>query len=366
MNNETVTLSSDLIRIKNATDRIRVATSTANSSIEDVATSIEKVKKIKSVEEMDALQNINVGDICLVRDDTPLIPWSSGRTSNTFCFAKEVDVEDIKQVIIENEVVSYDISTIHDNHFVGYFTIDLNQNTAVFNITNHDTDNTLHVEYTYSNGKFTISTKEYNYNDGYKTLHDYSQGVVMINTPYSITPSGSYVSLDDQELYELLGRFVKTKEYKPFDGVDTCIYVPLRVAIDEPIIEDGIFTIDVSYDGGLTYNPAVNILLQPASETWSITVENTHIGSTEFIYYEYDSTTHEYIGSFNGDNISNVFSFPSGKIRISPASDFPLDVIQRLVDAGLIKSVSRSFPDLYIYDGSSWNKISQDVSPYEC
>lgn len=312
----------------------------------------EDIKMVESAEEMNALQNVSAGDVCVIRDETPLTPWVLGETnSNVLCFPSEVDIQDIKQEFLDeyDGYARFDIKKAGGS-LEGTFYISIGDDEAVFNFHNSNNDD-FQVYYSFSNNKFIKTELRYVYNNVQQTIHDYCDGVITRNA-YNIMPYGS-ASVSDTFLINLLGRFVKTKEYKHYSDGTHCIYFPYEISVAEPFEFEGDFAISNGVERQLS------VMFQPSSDTYSIGITN----DSQEIYYEYNYENGKYEGS---GELSNVIFTPSDELEIMPSSSLTDEQMQEVINAGLLKNVADSFPQMYIYDGTNWTKLSQNGSPYEC
>ena len=303
---------------------------------------------VDSIEEMNEIQDANVGDLCIVQGEE-LKPWVLGVTnSNVFCFPKEVDIEDIKNELISEYggSVSFWGTTINEETNINAY-IEISDNEFVLNMNDYEYDDSLRIQYSYVNGKFVRTAFDYYYNDTYIPAHGYTKGFI-VRKAYNM-----YASIDTPLIKDLFGRFVKTIEYNKLDNSigSNCIYFPLEIEMDEPFSIPFFLTFnDVSHN---------RIDITNDSADFYIGVSNDH-GVFSYIWNE-DSKKYELSSeSISGQNV--IFS-PNSKIKCSATN---VQYIQEVIDAGLIQVPNSSIPKTYIKDTNKWDKISSDGSPYEC
>lgn len=214
MNNETVTLSSDLTRIKNATDRIRTATDTIGFSIEDVATKIENndVYKVSSIDDMLEI-DANSGDVCVLdefstRDASLGDFFSSMYLPNQIVLDTPIDEGSGSIIILPS--TSHAIVETGDQHIVSELDSDVYK--FVFSVTlSHGQSDTLAIRFEYDSEDRLV----YNLHD--TSIH-YNNKLIkenfnIINFPVPIRLDGLSTDLNTS----LLVKFFKVFELEPWN-----------------------------------------------------------------------------------------------------------------------------------------------------
>ena len=315
----------------------------------------EGLYRVGSVEEMNEISNPNIGDLCIVQDKN-LTPWILGETnSNVFCFPDEVDIEDIKDEIYSQYggSIGFAGSTIDGKNNL-YGALELDDNEFAFNIMDYEHDDKLRVEYSYINGKFKMTDFYYYYSDSHIVINEYAEGVIT-RCAYTINSS-----LNTPLKQDLFGRFVKTKENDVFkDNTSNCLYFPTEISRNEPFDFNGDFSI--IYDNG----EACVVNITPDSDSNYIVVGYSVSDNSNT--YEWNDTTKKYelVETQANNVIFNPFNNFS-KLAFQPGSEILEEEIEEIFNSGLLQMPSTSFPQLYIKNQNTWDKISIDGSPFEC
>ena len=327
-----------------------------------------------SVTSLEAMENISSpqsGDMCIVNEETltDLIPWrisavSDATESNVFHFPQEVDISDIEDEVYSQfgDVLNFAVESVGIPSLASA-SILINIKTTrnfTFSLWDENNNDKLIVQYTYDNNRhlFVKNNAYIQFNNSEYELED-AYNCYVTRYAYSINCINSG-SEDRNSVNELLGRFIKTKNYVPFSKKrkSHSFYFPRAFLIDEEplhIDSDGVIT--MSAEGSFD---EARICLWSASGIANRIEINSSDGG--LLYYWIDNG---YYLITNSCSTSNSYFTLSEKDVNFISDDYDEDFIQRLIHSGLIFEATYNIPSLYIYTNNRWEKYSKGKN-YQC
>lgn len=221
-------LSSNLTKIKNATDIIRTAVSMPDDDISDVATAVSSLGgknsyKASSISEMRAISSASEGDICVVHSDPEFVGITSRMPFNVLYLPRVVENVNLDSYA-ELEVVPVNNSCLSSS---GALTIAPDSNRVHLNIAlnNFPTQSetfSLEIEYSYEGTTLSLDSVDYVINNS-NIAFDLDNCILNLPISFSVNPASTYVVPDD------LGKFFKTYkivDWDPLTYSNNLVFVP--------------------------------------------------------------------------------------------------------------------------------------------
>ena len=220
-------LSSNLTKIKNATDVIRTAVSMPDDDISDVAAVVSSLGgknsyKASSISEMRAISSASEGDICVVHSDPEFVGVTEGVPFNVLYLPKVVE-----NVNLDYEELS--VNTVYNScsQSSGNFNINPGEHKVDFSIrlNNFPVQNNrfvLDVLYSYVETTLTLISVDY-------LINGNTISVDLDNCILNLPVSFSINSASDYEVPSDLGKFIKTYkiiDWDPLTYSNNLVFVP--------------------------------------------------------------------------------------------------------------------------------------------
>lgn len=327
---------------------------------------------VTSLEAMENISNPQSGDMCIVDEETltDLVPWkisavSNATESNVFHFPQEVDISDIEDEVYSQfgGVLTFAIESVGITQSLASASILINIKTTrnfTFSLWDENNNDKLIVQYTYdsnrhlfvkNNAYIQFNNSEYELEDVYNCyITRYAYSIDCIN-------SGSE---DRNSVNELLGRFIKTKNYVPFNEKrkSHSFYFPRAFLVDEdPLYVDSGGVITMNAEGS---SDEARICLWSTSGIANRIEVNSSDGDLLYRWIE-----NGYYLITDSCSTSNSYFTLSEKDVNFISSDYDEDFIQKLIHSGLIFEATYNIPSLYIYTNNRWEKYSKGKN-YQC
>jgi len=361
------TLSQNLTRIKDATDRIRVATGTVEETIENVASAVENIKPgmtvVKSFEEMRALPALD-GDLCIL-DKSEFEPIKyrdeNGRvyTYVDLYFPEYVEVDSWPEegdtfylrCVSSGDFIEGDIQySLNSDGFPEYVKVHMKWSY------NSMLNTSLEVNYSYNKSTNRFERGSINYGTGAGLTPEYfidcSDGVV--NLPVAI-----YLDTDSgyEDYAEFIGKFIKAPKLVPWERetfsdrlvVQTDVNLPERSSVISGKIVSDSKTGTVAYDSISYVLPTGNEIMQISGKDIT-SLDGPNLGKLDLGYdrnsqdnslfpnkvgYEYENESLRYatIARFTADvpSSKHVVVKLAGNVSIKPDNQVSEDLFSSTI-----------------------------------
>lgn len=287
------TLSSNLERIKDATDSIRQTFNMPNNTIEEVAQAVahDKIKGVKYIVrneyELNHISNPQIGDVAVVNNGPEEIEWDNPNiNSNILIFPNEVmlpeEYEYDEAALIITDVTGAE--TVHDYNSIRY------SNNAISCELEHDGIE-LTVEYIYSNNHYILNSLIYKINNVVQTVEN---NTVYLPFMIVIDDTASVGTVD----FNCVKNIVHTYKVMPYDyfyvGTNRSLMFPKQEFTLSQAVTENYSGLISETDSGDDYHWSLtpqNFTIEiPALDSLHpmVTINYT---SNDGIYYVYDDTS---------------------------------------------------------------------------
>lgn len=362
----------DAIRNKAGT-QAPIPASTFDTAIRNIPSLPTNWHSVTSLEAMENISSPQSGDMCIVNEEESqqYTPWivdtqenPNPTNSNIFYFPQEVDISDIETSVAADfgnqlsfSLGSVGISSLSSSSIYIKLLSDRQFSFSLYDDVNKDK---LIVQYRYDNDRnvFIKNSVFIQFDNTAYELEDIYDCYIT-RYAYLIFPNNSGVE-DCSKLYTLLGRFIKTKNYVPFNKKrkSHSFYFPRAFLVDEkPLYVDSDGVITMSAEGS---SDEARICLWSTSGIVNKIEINSSNGGLLYHWIE-----NGYYLVTNSCSTSNSYFTLSEKDVNFISSDYDEDFIQKLIHSGLIFEATYNVPSLYIYTNNRWEKYSKGKN-YQC